>query len=319
MTKPKITWKECRDFAIRTNPKWAEGRGGRENAIRNSNKFCELFGHSPKFDPHKITARMILEDQLEMKNTYGKKNGTLNRYKSAISGVLRYCMFMDLLDKNWKVPTFMTFDENEDAQERYAYKTEEVHAMIDFARNRLCNDGLADVIFFAALTGIRLGKILQLTNDRINLQYQSIVIYKPKNKKTKIRSLGIHDALVPMLTERMSRQEPWGYTFREDWSGNNMKARQKTLSRQWHKCLTYIGKPTGEDSPWKFHGLRHTCGTLLAESGKHVIEIKQHLGSSSTRSCERYLHTRDDQAVARANSIDFANPNVALSAASARS
>jgi integrase len=319
MTKPKITWKECRDFAIRTNPKWAEGRGGRENAIRNSNKFCELFGHSPKFDPHKITARMILEDQLEMKNTYGRKNGTLNRYKSAISGVLSYCMFMDLLDKNWKVPTFMTFDENEDGQERYAYKTEEVHAMIDFARNRLCNDDLADIIFFAALTGIRLGKILQLTNDRINLQYQSMIIYKPKNKRTAVRSLGIHDALVPMLTERMSRQEPWAYTFRDDWGGNNMKARQKTLSRQWWKCLTYIGKPVGKDSPWKFHGLRHTCGTLLAESGKHVIEIKQHLGQSSTRSCERYLHTRDDQAVARANSIDFANPNVALSAASARS
>ena len=109
-----------------------------------------------------------------------------------------------------------------------------------------------------------------------------MIIYKPKNKNTAVRSLGIHDALVPMLTERMSRQEPWGYTFRDDWSGNNMKARQKTLSRQWWKCLTYIGKPVGKDSPWKFHGLRHTCGTLLAESGKHVIEIKQHLGQSST-------------------------------------
>lgn len=308
MTKPKkITWKYCRDFTIRTRSEWAEGRGGRDNAIKNSDKFAKRF-HSDDFSPYNITKLLMLEDQMELKEDDGLKHGTLNRYKSAVATVLNHCHDMGVLDQNWTVPKFKTWDENDDKTIRQAFTSEQVHAMISFARDRLCNQNLADIILFAALSGVRQGKILQLTNNHIDLQNKMILITKPKNKRQDARHIGIHETLIPMLAKRMANQDPSGYTFRDDWGGTNMSSRQKAIERKWHKCIRYIGLPVGEDSPYCFHGLRHTCGTLMALSGRHIIEIKEHLGHTSTRTCERYLHARDDQAVARANSIDFSMP-----------
>ena len=309
MAKPKnITWKYCRDFTIRTKPEWAEGRGGRKSAIDNSAKFADQF-HSNDFSPYNITKKLILEDQWEMKEDQGLVNATLNRYKSAVSTILNWCHEMELLDQNWTVPRFKSWNENQDKVERKAFTSEQIHEMISFAKDRMCNQNLSDLIVFAALTGIRQGKILQLKNEHINLQQGIIKITQPKNQNQEFRYIGIHKTLLPMLAKRMSYQEPTGYTFRDDWGGSNLKARQKSVERQWHKCLAYIGLPTGKGSPYVFHGLRHTCGTMMAMAGKHIIEIKEHLGHSSTKTCERYLHTRDDQAVARANSIDFSMPN----------
>ena len=302
----KITWKYCRDFTIRMNPSWAEGRGGRKSALSNSDKFTKEFNRSPDFSPYNITKLLILEDQTELKEDQGLRHGTLNRYKSAVAAVLNYCHGMGVLDQNWTVPRFYTWNENDDKLMRKAFTAEQVHALISFARDRLCNQNLADIIAFAALTGIRQGKILELTNDRIDLHNRMILVTKPKNQNQEARHIGIHNTLIPMLAERMARQEPTGYTFRDDWGGHNMKSRQKNIERPWHKCISMgLGLPTGNGSPYCFHGLRHTCGTLMALSGRHIIEIKEHLGHTSTKTCERYLHARDDQAVARANSIDF--------------
>ena len=38
------------------------------------------------------------------------------------------------------------------------------------------------------------------------------------------------------------------------------------------------------------HDLRHTCGTLMANSGVPLIQVKEHLGHSSVAVTERYLH-----------------------------
>ena len=168
----KSTWKQCRDYTLRHCPSWVSG-GGRKSAILYSGKFGEL--HPLTFDPHKITMRLILEDCHELR-AQGMKHGSLNRYVSAVSKVLKFSQEMELLSQDWTVPRFKRFSEDEDAQERNAFTADELKSMVLFARDSLLHDALADIILFAALTGIRQEKILTLTKDKVDLDNKVITV-----------------------------------------------------------------------------------------------------------------------------------------------
>ena len=243
---------------------------------------------------------MILEDCLELKNKYALSHASLNRYVSAVSTILRFCQKCQILSQDWTVPRFERYPEAETSYSRDAFTSEEINLMIKYARSILANDDLGDIILFATLSGMRQGEILKLTNDKINLEHKSIEILFPKGKKGKSRFIGIHDSLMPILTKRIALN-PYGHTFADDW----LNADQM---RTWfNRCITgALQKPVGIDSPWKFHGLRHTCGTLLVQSGMNIVDVATHLGHSSTRVTERYLHSFDKDLSKRANSVDFA-------------
>ena len=296
MARTTTSWKQCRDYTLINRREWQNS--GRKSAILYSGKFT-LF-HPQTIDPHKITYRMILEDCLELKNKYALSHASLNRYVSAVSTILRFCQKCQILSQDWTVPRFERYPEDETAYARDAFTAEEINLMIKYARSILANDDLGDMILFATLSGMRQGEILKLTNDKINLEHKSIEILFPKGKKGKSRFIGIHDSLMPILTKRIALN-PYGHTFAEDW----LNADQM---RTWfNRCITgALLKPVGIDSPWKFHGLRHTCGTLLVQSGMNIVDVATHLGHSSTRVTERYLHSFDKDLSKRANSVDFA-------------
>ena len=296
MAKPKTSWKQCRDYTLINRREWQNS--GRKSAILYSGKFT-LF-HPQTIDPHKITYRMILEDCLELKNKNALSHASLNRYVSAVSTILRFCQKCQILSQDWTVPRFERYPEAETSYSRDAFTSEEINLMIKYARSILANDDLGDMILFATLSGMRQNEILKLPNDKINLEHKSIEIMFPKGKKGKSRYIGIHDSLMPILTKRIALN-PYGHTFADDW----LNADQM---RTWfNRCITgALLKPVGIDSPWKFHGLRHTCGTLLVQSGMNIVDVATHLGHSSTRVTERYLHSFDKDLSKRANSVDFA-------------
>ena len=72
--------------------------------------------------------------------------------------------------------------------------------------------------------------------------------------------------------------------FGDDW----LNADQ--LRRHFRKCLRHIGRT---DGTYTFHGLRHTAGTLMIQAGVNIKDVADHLGHSSTRVTERYLHAAD--------------------------
>tara|TARA_X000000368_G_scaffold121094_1_gene94933 strand:+ start:381 stop:1337 length:957 start_codon:yes stop_codon:yes gene_type:complete len=301
MKSKKVTWGECLKFTERTAWKGT----GRKSALLYAGKFTNL--HTHQFDVKLITRRLILEDCNEFKYNDGGngkplKNGSLNKYVSAVRFVLNHCQLHELIPTDHPIPKFQKFNEAEDAQERFAYTAEEVQKMHKFARDEICNEPLADFILFAAFTGIRFEKILRLTPDRIDLDQGLITIVKPKNKRTAKRTCGIHDALKPLLVRRCNEDRI--YLFGDDWTQTSVKAAQNAVRRRFHKCLHHIGKPY-PDKGWTIHGLRHTCGTLMYQSGVHLFDISKHLGHSSTKQSEKYMHANDKQLAAKINKINF--------------
>ena len=302
MKKQIVTWGECLEFTLKT----AWQGAGRKSAILYSSKFTDL--HTHQFDVTKITSRLILEDCMEFKNNDGGngkplKNDSLNKYISAVRFVLNHCQFHELIPADHRVPKFKKFNPAEDAQERFAYTAEEVQQMHQFARDELMNESLADLILFAALTGIRLDKILNLRPARVDFDQKLITVVKPKNKNQQARTCGIHASLLPLLVRRC--KEDRIYLFGDDWTRTSAKAAQNAIRRSFQKCLLHIGKPYPNQG-WTFHGLRHTCGTLLYQSGIHIFDIAKQLGHSSTKVTERYMHANDKQLATKINAIDFA-------------
>ena len=191
MVKKRATWKECRDYTLRRKPEWVSG-GGRKSAILYSSKFTSKpLLHSESIDPTRISLRMMLDDCFELK-AEGMKNASLNRYISAVSTILKFSQKYQLLTQDWTVPRYQRFREAEDAQERNAYSAQDIKDMVTYARESLLHDDLADIILFAALSGIRQDRILALKEDDMDFENNMIRVTKPKNKNVPARYCGMH-------------------------------------------------------------------------------------------------------------------------------
>ena len=298
MVKKRSTWKECRDYTLRRCPSWQGG--GRKSAILYSGKFtAQPLSHSESFDPHRMTMRMMLDDCFELK-AEGMKNATLNRYISAVSKVLKFSQEMGLLSQDWTVPRFKRFSEAEDAQERNAFTAQDIKDMVYHARENLMHDDLADIILFAALSGIRQGRILALKSDDIDFENNMIRVTKPKSKAVKARYCGLHAALKPMLVRRCNENRL--NLFGDDWLTTSDEPRADKVRNAFNKCKRFIGK---DEPAYTFHGLRHTYGTLMIQSGVNIKDVAHHMGHSSTQVTEKYLHAADKQLAAQVNSIEW--------------
>jgi len=295
----KATWKECRDYTLRRHPAWVSG-GGRKSAILYSGKFtAKPINHSESFDPTRITMRMMLDDCYELK-AEGMKNASINRYISAVSKVLKFSQEMGLLSQDWTVPRFKRFKEAEDAQERNAYSAQDIKDMVTHARGNLMHDDLADIILFAALSGIRQGRILALKADDIDFENNMIRVTKPKNKNVPARYCGLHHALKDMLVRRCN--EGRYNLFGDDWTTTSSEPRADKVRTAFNKCKRFINK---DGYAYTFHGLRHTYGTMMIQSGVNIKDVAHHMGHSSTQVTEKYLHAADKQLAAQVNSIEW--------------
>ena len=251
-------------------------------------------------DPTRISLRMMLDDCFELK-AEGMKNASLNRYISAVSTILKFSQKYQLLSQDWTVPRFQRFRESEDAQERNAYSAQDIKDMVTYARESLLHDDLADLILFGALSGIRQGRILALKEDDMDFENNMIRIRKPKNKNEDARYCGMHHALKDMLVRRCN--EGRVNLFGDDWLTTSDEPRADKVRNAFNKCKRAINKDT---PAYTFHGLRHTYGTLMIQSGVNIVDVAHHMGHSSTQVTEKYLHAADKQLAAQVNSIDFA-------------
>ena len=102
--------------------------------------------------------RLILEDCHELK-AQGMKHGSLNRYVSAVSKVLKFSQEMELLSQDWTVPRFKRFSEDEDCQERNAFTSDELKTWITLHVIHYFTMKLTS--YCLRLTGIRQEKILK--------------------------------------------------------------------------------------------------------------------------------------------------------------
>lgn len=129
-----------------------------------------------------------------------------------------------------------------------------------------CADPLtADMIRFAALTGLRRGEMLPLRPDQVRGR---ILVLETNTKSGKPRGIPLPPEAIRIAEERL----PWGISH---WQ----------LRTRWEAARAAAGLP---DVHW--HDLRHTFASWLVQAGEPLTAVRDLLGHSSLVVTNRYSH-----------------------------
>ncbi|NYS60554.1 tyrosine-type recombinase/integrase [Vreelandella salicampi] len=124
------------------------------------------------------------------------------------------------------------------------------------------------LIALAALTGLRQGELLSL--DPSNVQGGRILLRPDQTKNGKTRVVPVPEDAQPWLRDLPFASDK--YTLRWTWG-----AARKAIGRE----------------DLRFHDLRHSYASLLAQAGENMTTVRDLLGHSSLLVTSRYSHIFD--------------------------
>jgi len=196
----------------------------------------------------------------------------------------------------WKIlwPKLRRLEEPRDAGR--ALSVEEEQSLLSAAaKNR--SPVILPFVKIALLTGLRLGEIRKLTWDRIDLENRTLTVGKAKTKAGTGRQIPMHAELHRTFSQHAA------------WLARKL---EKPLEPSWHvfprmnrrrpvdpirpvgavKSAWESVRETAGVSGFRFHDLRHTALTHLAEAGVPEETLKSIMGHMSRAMLERYSHIR---------------------------
>jgi len=157
----------------------------------------------------------------------------------------------------------------------------------DFQKLLSCiKDGwLRDVVLFAVLTGMRRGEILNLRWSDVDLQRKLVHIQTNatwKSKQGRRRTIPLSDTAFLLLQQRNGKSAS-EYVF----TLNDRKIYENWVT---HLFKRYVRKANLSNQRVRFHSLRHSFATWLAQSKVSTWEIQKLMGHADIKTTEAYSH-----------------------------
>jgi site-specific recombinase XerD len=166
---------------------------------------------------------------------------------------------------------------------------------------------MKDIYLTAFLTGMRLGELVNLKWNSIDLNTQTIKVecsetFTTKNKKERI--IPINKTLFELLRKRMPKIidiNLSGYVF--------CKIRGVKLNEDFvSKSFKQASKDAGMNEGVHFHTLRHSFASSLIQKGVSLYVIKELLGHSDIAVTQIYSHLKQDNLTDAVRLLDLADP-----------
>lgn len=289
----QATWGKCLNYTIQNRSTWRNGSGA-TSAICYANYFTEMQGAS--FPAEKITIPLMsnLGKQLELA---GRANATINRFTSSVKTVLNYCKRHGLIF--FDVPQFEMRKENK--YQRIFFTKEQVEQIATSAEEQWGRQDLADIVRFAAYTGMRQSEILRMTAARVDFLSNCIHVGARKDDTTKsgaYRAIPIHKSLLPMLQMRCQDLGARDRVFGTDWGAREGEREGKRAKDRLYKVFkkvmqAYPVNLSSEDG-YCFHSLRHSFGTWHFAAGSKPRNIQYMMGHANIATTLGYAHATDE-------------------------
>lgn len=130
-------------------------------------------------------------------------------------------------------------------------------------------------------TGLRQGEILALQWQDIDFSRGTLVVMKSKNRER--RTLPLNKTVFALLARKQAASEPCAGVVFTTSTGTPLKARY--VVRAFAKARNRAGIPE-----FRFHDLRHTFATRLAQKGVDLYKIQRLLGHKTAMMTQRYAH-----------------------------
>ncbi len=153
---------------------------------------------------------------------------------------------------------------------------EEQKKLLDACYDR---EWLKDVIIFDLNTGLRQGEIMNLQWSDIDMSRKTVIIHKTKNKEK--RTIPLNETVMELLKAKSKVVSIKGYVF----SQHGTELTRIKIQRQFSTALK-----RARITNFRFHDLRHTFATRLAQAGVDLYTISKLLGHKDIKMTQRYAH-----------------------------
>jgi len=226
-------------------------------------------------------ARYYAGKDADGKSIFKSKNkpyapATINRYAAAIGALFSWCIKKRITPKGWEHPC--------KAIERKPENNEVVRFLSDAERLALlaaCKESKWQKLYLLALlgitTGARKGEIKKLRWSDIDLErgLASVGITKNGDRKTL--------PLTPIVIKELEK-------FASPGNQLVFASRVRPDKPYNHELVWKLALKKSNVKNFRFHDLRHTCASFLAQNNATLLEIADVLGHRNMAMTRRYSH-----------------------------
>ncbi len=210
-------------------------------------------------------------------------NATANRYLALIRSILRRAMN----EWEWidKVPHIRLYPV---PKLRVRWITpEQVHILL----NEL-PEHLADLVRFSLATGLRKANVLSLEWSQVDVQRNVAWVHADQAKGGKDIHVSLNATALQVLEKRVGIHPKFVFTYKDKPIG-------QVSTKAWYKALKRAGIEN-----FRWHDLRHTWASWLAQGGVPLNVIQEMGAWQSTEMVRRYAHLAPEKFGVHASIVD---------------
>ena len=212
----------------------------------------------------------------------GKNHGTLTLLKNLITQVFKYAMELDIIQKDYS--KFTNIGKHKVIKEKTIF----TDAEIDLLWTNLQNFKYTDTIIIMIYTGMRIGELLALQKQDIDLTEQTITVRNSKTAAGRNRVIPIHPRIKELVQNR----------YKHSNIDNVISSATNKAPLDYSNYLKYFFAPIMQSLNMKHtpHDCRHTFATRLNDAGGNATSIKKMIGHESYALTEKiYTHKKIDE------------------------
>jgi integrase len=268
------------DFIDQTYLPWARSTklSCRDDEL-NCKVLSDFFGGKAFNQISPLLIEKFKRERRDSMTRYGeqRKPASVNRELATLSRMFSLAMDNGLVASN---PCTKVHKLREDNQRtRYLSAEEEERLMASLTGRRA---HLVPLVRLAIHTGMRRGELLGLRWR--NVDFLRGAIHVTKTKTNRDRDVPLNSEAREILLGLQRESEGEEFVFSNKKTGLNLTDVKKGFSSACREAGI---------QDFKFHDLRHTAGTRLADTGADAFTIAEVLGHATLQMTKRYTHATD--------------------------
>jgi integrase len=220
-----------------------------------------------------ITPKVIVQYKAKRYQD-GVKPATINRELA----LMKHAFNLAIKEWEWAKQnpvSRVSFEQEDNKRDRWLSYEEEGRLL------PTCVPWVREIVTVALHTGMRMGEILSLRWETVDLFRRTVTILQSKNGDK--RTIPLNGKMVTVFKGKMKdRVSPFGLIFP---SQAGTKRDGHGLRRAFRKALK-----TARIDDLHFHDLRHTFATRLVQAGVDLYKVQKLLGHRSPVMTQRYAH-----------------------------
>jgi integrase len=272
-------------FSVFVNEVYLPWADSNKRSAYNDHLICKmLVDHFQWLRLDEITAKTIRDFQqarraAPTKHGETRNNATVNRETSILSRIFTLAVEEELLATN---PVRVVKPLKSRSHVIRSLSSAEEQRLLQFLTGERAH--LRPVVLVALHTGMREGELLTLKVEQLHFHADTPFVSLTKTKTDRARNIPLNAIALHELSALCTGKGTNDYIFQSP-HPKHQGDRYKETKRGFSKACELAEVPN-----FRFHDLRHTFGTRLAEKGVPIHQIAELMGHTDIRTTMKYVH-----------------------------